>query len=502
MRWEQETKAQFSVFLLCSDVERGAGIKAALFQEGFDVYLFTAEEILFSRVKDSPPHVLVLTHGSLMGPLDEFVQKVVDVSSEIRFLPVCPTSEMQNLVKYRPYNFFHIVVEGDALYERIVWSVDEICQSIYIRYQSEHVYSICEQANREKELAIRDKEIAGKKMEMIQEVAMTLELKKYEDCQTKEETLNLFFRELERKFAHWNKNLKLIYFQYLPSVFSLVTFQSFGVDVESLKGIGGRLTQEEFTDPVSFFINRGVPKELRDLMSEGLGVDKPFFYPIFVQNNLDGLFALWIPEGEISSEEVENDLALFKLIYERIFLIQKMNSLNLFDEITGFYDRQHYMRQLTGEVARAKRLQKAVTVLKFCIDQFSDFNHLAGRQVKNQILRFIASVIKKTSRVNDISCRTGENEFAVVLPHATKKGACVRAERLRRMIEVSSLKWVGVKVTISCGVSEYPAHCLSTDELEITSQQALEYVQKNGGNNICLYQPPSSFRPDYDVPPT
>jgi GGDEF domain-containing protein len=100
-----------------------------------------------------------------------------------------------------------------------------------------------------------------------------------------------------------------------------------------------------------------------------------------------------------------------------------------------------------------------------------------------------------------MSCRTADNEFTLILPHAARKGGSLRAERLRRMIEVKSESWTGSRFTVSCSVSEYPTHSTSADDLEKAASQALEFVASKGGNKVCLLQPSEAFRPDYDVPP-
>jgi GGDEF domain-containing protein len=88
----------------------------------------------------------------------------------------------------------------------------------------------------------------------------------------------------------------------------------------------------------------------------------------------------------------------------------------------------------------------------------------------------------------------------MVLPHCSKKGAALRAERVRRVIEGSSFLDKGMKVSISLGVSEYPSLCDSAKTLDETAAKALAHIADKGGNKICLYKAPESHKPEFEVP--
>ena len=142
-----------------------------------------------------------------------------------------------------------------------------------------------------------------------------------------------------------------------------------------------------------------------------------------------------------------------------------------------------------------------VSLALLSIDRFSEIEKSLGINNRNLILKSIASIITKTSRVNDFSFRTNENELALLLPHCQKKGAIIRAERLRRLIETHSFTVNGLKISVSAGVSEYPSLCSSANELEASARHALNYISSKEGNKVCLYSPPQDFIPAYEVNP-
>jgi GGDEF domain-containing protein len=72
---------------------------------------------------------------------------------------------------------------------------------------------------------------------------------------------------------------------------------------------------------------------------------------------------------------------------------------------------------------------------------------------------------------------------------------------LRRIIEGHSFGVSDLKITISCGVSEYPSLSTGAEDLEASASKALEFIVSRGGNKVCLFKPIEEFKPDFEVPP-
>jgi diguanylate cyclase (GGDEF)-like protein len=122
-----------------------------------------------------------------------------------------------------------------------------------------------------------------------------------------------------------------------------------------------------------------------------------------------------------------------------------------------------------------------------------------GETVRDELLKSVGTIISKTSRTNDVTCRTAANEIAMILPHCSRKGAALRAERIRRIIEGTSFIDNGMKLSISLGISEYPTLCDSAKTLDETASKALLHIADKGGNKICLFKASESHQPEYEV---
>ena len=71
------------------------------------------------------------------------------------------------------------------------------------------------------------------------------------------------------------------------------------------------------------------------------------------------------------------------------------------------------------------------------------------------------------TRIGDIVCRYGGEEFLVVLPNVTAEIAFQIAERWRRIFLGSTMpfEYIGAKATISCGISEFPVDGNTSQDL-------------------------------------
>ena len=97
-------------------------------------------------------------------------------------------------------------------------------------------------------------------------------------------------------------------------------------------------------------------------------------------------------------------------------------------------------------------------------------------------------------RAIDIVERIGPSRFRVALPETGPEGGRIVAERIRLRIdatrpELEPGRVVGVSVSI--GISTYPADGTDTVELEAAAERALARAQELGGNRTVLFSVPA-----------
>jgi diguanylate cyclase (GGDEF)-like protein len=98
-------------------------------------------------------------------------------------------------------------------------------------------------------------------------------------------------------------------------------------------------------------------------------------------------------------------------------------------------------------------------------------------------------VLNEGARQEDVPCRYGGEEFVLLFPNMSTETALKRGEQLREAFEktVVASAHGQVRTTISIGVSTFPAHGASMDELTHCADLALYAVKRNGRNGVIAY---------------
>lgn len=160
------------------------------------------------------------------------------------------------------------------------------------------------------------------------------------------------------------------------------------------------------------------------------------------------------------------------------------------DPLTGLYNRRYLDGTLEREVARARREGHPLSVVMLDVDYFKRLNDSYGHQAGDEVLKALGELLRADTRTEDIPCRYGGEEFLVLLPSMPLATARERAERWRTQLEQHDFVFGNfpLSVTASFGVSSYPNHGKTPDELTRAADTALYNAKHNGRNRVELYE--------------
>lgn len=161
------------------------------------------------------------------------------------------------------------------------------------------------------------------------------------------------------------------------------------------------------------------------------------------------------------------------------------------DGLTGLFNHRHFYNRLEFEINRAARANSPLSVLILDVDNFKQYNDKYGHPKGDEVLRRCSAAIRESVRGIDIAARYGGEEFAVILAETDKKGAIVAAENIRRAIEAQKFSDgegdVPHNVTVSIGVSSYPADTKEMNDLVKKADDALYTAKREGKNRVCAH---------------
>jgi diguanylate cyclase (GGDEF)-like protein len=159
------------------------------------------------------------------------------------------------------------------------------------------------------------------------------------------------------------------------------------------------------------------------------------------------------------------------------------------DPLTGLFNRRYMEESLERELKRAARSSQSVAVLMLDIDHFKRFNDTFGHQAGDSLLRALGEFLRKRTRGQDVACRYGGEEFAIILVSASIDAAGRRAELLREELKTLHVEHAGRSlgnVTFSIGISLFPIHGGTTDKLISVADQALYRAKNEGRDRVVV----------------
>lgn len=166
---------------------------------------------------------------------------------------------------------------------------------------------------------------------------------------------------------------------------------------------------------------------------------------------------------------------------------EKLNYLATTDFLTKIYNRRFFDEVMKSEIEKAQRYNSDLSFIMFDIDYFKNINDTFGHKVGDEVLIFLAKLIKDNIRKIDIFSRIGGEEFAIILPSTNLEKTKELAIKLKNLVQNHALIIDNqkIKITISIGLSTFNETTQTYDEIFKMADKNL-YKAKNSGRNIIV----------------
>lgn len=159
------------------------------------------------------------------------------------------------------------------------------------------------------------------------------------------------------------------------------------------------------------------------------------------------------------------------------------------DALTGLLTRRAFLERLAARLSEATRHERTLVFALLDIDRFKTINDCHGHPTGDEVLKTLGRLLRQRFRVEDLRCRWGGEEFAVVLADEDATTARKALDRVRE--EFRGLTFTDddgecFQVSFSAGIAEFPTDGYDAETLLAAADDRLLHAKQSGRNRIVV----------------
>lgn len=173
------------------------------------------------------------------------------------------------------------------------------------------------------------------------------------------------------------------------------------------------------------------------------------------------------------------------------------------DPLTGLPNRRVFEHTLEECVVASRRAGDHGALCFIDLDRFKIVNDTCGHAAGDDLLMRIALLIQQHVREQDIICRIGGDEFALILRACSRTDALRIAEHLREGIATFQFDWQDRSFSIgaSIGMTYIDGRQSDPSEILIAADGACYEAKRSGRNRVVEYDVRSDDTATAEPPP-
>jgi diguanylate cyclase (GGDEF)-like protein len=187
---------------------------------------------------------------------------------------------------------------------------------------------------------------------------------------------------------------------------------------------------------------------------------------------------------------IERELRNLRLRRDKARVERSALELAKYDALTRLPNRSLFCDLVQLRLDDAAPAAGASTVLYIDLDRFMRINDSLGYAAGDNLIRQVATRLRAAAPPGSVVARLGQDEFAVFCAlNDCSQGPLTVAERLaRRFADPLTAGGQQFFITLSVGISHFPAHGRDPVTLLRNAESAMHTAKRIGGNGSQVYQ--------------
>jgi len=165
----------------------------------------------------------------------------------------------------------------------------------------------------------------------------------------------------------------------------------------------------------------------------------------------------------------------------------KLHTLARTDSLTQLPNRRAILENIEYEKMKYERSKEIFTIAMIDLDNFKDINDKHGHDCGDFVLKQISNLMIDLVRKQDVVGRYGGEEFLLLFPQTSSKGALRVTQLILNQIAKFPITFKDkeISLTATIGVSDYKGEEIKVSDLIKKADKAM-YKGKSQGKNIVV----------------
>jgi len=171
---------------------------------------------------------------------------------------------------------------------------------------------------------------------------------------------------------------------------------------------------------------------------------------------------------------------------------KKLKDASYIDTVTNLSNRKYFDLLYIREFDRAKRERSELTFMVLNIDDFKEYSETYGMLERDEVVKFIAKVLKKIlKRPTDFVFRFSDDQFGVLLTHSDRASSEKIAKDISNAVRLQEIEHksstTNQYITISIGVVSVQIYKdLDNNLLLSSADEMLSKAKESGGDRYMI----------------
>lgn len=155
------------------------------------------------------------------------------------------------------------------------------------------------------------------------------------------------------------------------------------------------------------------------------------------------------------------------------------------DPLTSCINRRTFFELFEQHWSNAKKEAIPLCGMMVDIDFFKPINDTYGHSTGDEVLRQTGALLNRMKRADDVVCRYGGEEFAILMPGQNLESAEAAAEAMR--IQISEMQFTDFTITASLGLSGFALGADGPQDMLDQADKCLYVAKRNGRNQVVRF---------------